>query len=158
MSIRSGFILIIFACLFTSCGPDYLYQQDYDIPANEWTYTDQLNFSFEIDDTYSIYNLWLEVEHSTDYSFQNLYTKVQTQFPSGEKLEEPLSIELADKLGRWYGDCSSNTCTLLVPIQRGAFFEEPGNYQITIEQFMRQDPIRGIRRVGFLVEKTEATR
>lgn len=158
MNIRPICVLLITSLLLTACGPNYLYEQDYDIPGGEWTYADPLEFNFEIDDTYSIYNLWLEIEHGTEYNFQNLYTKIHTQFPSGEALEESLSLELADKLGRWYGDCNSNTCTLMIPVQKGAFFDQPGQYQITLEQFMRQDPTRGIRRIGFIVERTEATR
>lgn len=158
MNIRHISLFFFPVFLFAACGPAYLYNEDYDIPGGEWTYGDQLEFSFDIEDTTQIYNLWLEIEHSTDYKYQNLYTRVHTSFPSGESLQEPLSLELSDKLGRWYGDCGSSDCTLRVPIQQGAFFNEAGTYQITLEQYMRQDPVRGIRNIGFLVEKTDRIR
>ncbi|MCB0631119.1 MAG: gliding motility lipoprotein GldH [Lewinella sp.] len=158
MTIRLILLLFFGTLIFSACGPDYLYEHDYEIPGGEWTYADRLEFPFEIDDTSRIYNLWLEIGFNTDYKYQNLYTRVHTRFPSGETLEEPLSIELADKLGRWYGDCNNSYCTLRVPIQQGAFFNQPGAYQITLEQFMRQDPVRGIRNIGFQVERTEITR
>lgn len=149
----AGMFLVLIAC-----GPDYLYKKDYPIDGGSWSYDQALEFSFDIEDTLRIYNLWLEVEHSTDYSYQNLYTRINTYFPSGQELQEPLSLELSDKIGRWYGDCSSSACTLLVPIQQGAFFNQQGTYRITLEQFMRQDPIKGIRNIGFRLEKTEQSR
>ena len=124
----------------------------------EWSYADSLDFSFRIDDTLQLYDLWLEVEHAVDYPYQNLYTRIHTRFPSGQRLSEPLSLELADKVGRWYGDCSRNSCTLRIPIQQGAFFDQPGNYHITVEQYMRQDPVQGVRHVGFFVEITGRSR
>ncbi|PHN04021.1 gliding motility lipoprotein GldH [Flavilitoribacter nigricans] len=150
--------LLLLSCVLWGCGSDYLYERSYPIDSSNWTYADSLQFSFEIEDTLQVYNLWLEVEHSVDYDFQNLYTRIHTRFPSGQQLAEPLSLELADNVGRWFGDCNSKTCTLKIPIQEGAFFNQAGTYNITLEQFMRRDPIEGIRTIGFMVEKTDQTR
>lgn len=150
--------LFILSILLVACGSDYLYERSYSIDGGDWTYANNLEFTFDIDDTLSIYNLWLEVDHSTDFGFQNLYTRIHTRFPSGEELSEPLSLELADKVGRWYGDCSSSDCTLKIPIQQGAFFDQTGTYHITVEQFMREDPIRGVNEISFMVEQTGQTR
>jgi hypothetical protein len=43
-------------------------------------------------------------------------------------------------------------------LQANAFFKQPGAYTITLEQFMRRDPVAGIRKVGLSVEKTPAKR
>jgi gliding motility-associated lipoprotein GldH len=150
--------LIVFSLLLYSCGSGSFYEKTYSLDSGNWTYADSLDFSFQIADTTGIYNLWLEVEHSTAYPYQNLYTKIHTLFPSGQQLHEPLSLELADKVGRWYGDCNSRSCTLRIPIQQGAFFDQAGDYKITLEQFMRQDPISGVQRIGFIVEATGQTR
>lgn len=151
-------LLVLLSIFLSGCGSDYMYEKTYPINSSNWAYADSLDFSFDIEDTLSIYNLWLEVEHSVDYDYQNLYTRIHTGFPSGQKLAEPLSLELADKVGRWYGDCNSRTCILKIPIQEGAFFNQLGTYDIMLEQFMRKDPIEGIRTIGFLVEQTDQTR
>lgn len=151
---RNLFLLSFFSVLLSACGPDYLYDETYDLEEQGWTYADTLNFQFTIDDTLALYNLYLQVEHSTDYSYQNLYTRIHTQFPSGERITQVLSLELADKAGAWQGDCRGEKCLFLAPIQPNAFFNKPGTYVITLEQYMRQSPVMGLKSIGFKLEET----
>ena len=134
-------LLSFLSFLLSACGPDYLYEETSDLEEAGWTYTDTLNFQFTIDDTPALYNLYLEVEHTTDYSYQNLYTQIHTQFPSGQRMSQVVSLELADKAGVW-------------PIQANAFFNEPGTYVITLEQYMRRSPVTGLTSIGFMLEET----
>lgn len=147
-------LFLCFTFFLFSCGPGYDFEKKYAFDAENWAQRDTLNFSFPITDTLAIYNLYLEVEHSTAYGYQNLYTKVHTAFPSGERIGELLSLELADKAGTWLGDCGRETCVLRIPIQEGAYFSQAGQYAITVEQYMRVNPTAGIRSIGFLLEDT----
>lgn len=149
---------IIALTFFTACGSEYVFEKEYPIANQAWAYADTLDFQFDIVDTTIVYNIFLEVEHSTSYSKQNLYTQIYTKFPTGERLKEQLSLELANKMGKWNGNCSSDWCTVRIPIQEGAFFNQAGNYTITVEQFMRVNPIEGIKSVGLLLEDTENRR
>jgi gliding motility-associated lipoprotein GldH len=151
-------ILALIMVSFFSCGEDYDYEKQYVIDDTSWKYGDTLNYNFEIQDTTNIYNLYLEVEHSSSYSYQNLYTKIYTKFPTGERIEEVLSLELSDKAGNWMGDCRNDDCRLLIPIQQNAFFNAPGAYEITLEQYMRKNPMPGIHKLGFKLEKTAHSR
>ena len=150
--------LFLAGIMLQSCGKDYAYQKEYEISGMAWDYVDTLNFNFEIEDTLILYNLYLQVEHIQDYAYQNLYTKISTKFPKGELLAEVLSLELADKMGNWEGQCSGGVCKLTIPIQENAYFNENGEYQITIEQFMRKSPLVGIRKIGFVLEKTSKSK
>lgn len=157
---KATFVLpiICFVLIIASCGNNYEYEQKYTVENNAWSYQDTLNFNFNIIDTNRIYNLYLEVEHESSYAFQNLYTQIHTKFPGGERLDETLSLELASKAGSWLGDCSGSTCKLLIPIQENAYFNAAGDYEITLEQYMRENPINGIISVSFYLEKTKNTR
>ena len=148
--------VLFFAALlfFASCMAGYDYEKRYEIQNGNWEQGDTLDFTFSIKDTLSIFNLYLEVEHSTSYNFQNLYTRIYTQFPSGERINELLSLELADKAGVWLGKCNSESCILKIPIQEGAYFNQSGQFTVTVEQYMRTDPVEGIQSIGFLVEDT----
>lgn len=146
--------LFLIGIMLQSCGNEYAYQREYEIQEMAWAYTDTLNFNFAIEDTLTLYNLYLQIEHTQDYAYQNLYAKISTKFPEGELLEEVLSLELADKTGNWEGQCSGGVCKLTIPIQENAYFNKNGEYQITIEQFMRKSPLAGIRKIGFSLEKT----
>ena len=146
-------ILLVFAII--SCdNKNYISNQSHKIEEGAWLYKDQLTYDFDIQDTTKVYNLYLEIDHSTEYTYQNLYLKLHTLFPNGKKMEQQVSFELADKYGQWYGDCGSNACTLLVDLQKGTYFNAIGKHTIRIEQFMRKSPIEGIEQLALKVEDT----
>ena len=147
------FLVLIVSFLF-SCGKSYLFEQTYEIEKGEWNYENTLDYTFEITDTTKIYNLLLEVGHSVDYAYQNCYFKIYTQFPSGEKTAQLLSIDLADGIGRWQGDCGSKSCTVLLDIQKQAFFNGLGLHTITLEQYMRKNLLKGIESLAIKLEDT----
>lgn len=137
-----------------ACEADYFYSQRFEISKHQWSYQDTLNFPVNISDTSKIYNIYLTIEHSVNYSNQNLYILIYTQFPSGQRIRERVSLNMANKAGQWYGDCNSESCKLQVPIQEGAFFSAPGNYVFTFEQHMRLNPVSGIYAMALQIEDT----
>ena len=62
---RLVFLSVVLLPVLSACGPDYVYEKNYAIEEAAWAYTDTLQFQFEVEDTNTIYNLWLEVDHST---------------------------------------------------------------------------------------------
>ena len=84
--------------LILSCGPNYIFDESKEIEGGEWAYVDTLNFEVDIKDTLEIYNLYLDIEHSTDFSKQNIYIQIYTHFPSGQRIKERVAIDFADKL------------------------------------------------------------
>lgn len=146
--------LLILPFLFTACGPNYIFDQEFKISEEGWTYADTLNFAVEITDTTSIYNLYLDINHSTEYARQNIYMMIHTQFPSGQRIKERLSVDLANRAGQWYGKCDSESCDLRLNIQEGAFFNALGPHKITIEQYMRIDPLLGVNSIALRIEDT----
>lgn len=147
-------LLLGASALLASCGPAFQFDESRELGEEQWAYADTLDFSFSIEDTTAIYNLYIELEHSTAYAYQNLYTQVYTRFPGGEQIRELLSLELAEKGGLWLGDCGKGYCTLRIPIQEGAYFNKAGNYTITLQQYMRVDPVSGVRSLRFMLEDT----
>ncbi|MFT5167172.1 MAG: gliding motility-associated lipoprotein GldH [Saprospiraceae bacterium] len=140
------------------CGPDYILEETYEIKGSEWTYADTASFEVNILDSLRIYNLYIDVEHATDFSSQNMYVMIHTTFPSGERLSEKVSLEMANKAGVWYGDCNSEWCHFSVAIQQGAYFNAIGKHTFMIEQFMRVDPLQGIKNISFKIEDTRESR
>lgn len=152
-------VLITMSLLsFSSCGPNYIFDTRKEISEAGWAYADPVSFSFNIKDTAKIYNLWLEVGHTPSYANQNLYTRIQTVFPDGNKLSEVVSLELADKSGQWLGTCSGQTCALKVPLQMGTYFNQLGEYTLEMEQYMRKDSLKEVRNFRFMVEDTGTKR
>ena len=147
-----GLIAII---AFTSCGPNYIFDEEKLITDSNWTYGDSLVYKFNISDTTKVYNLNLELDHSTAYRYQNLYVQITTLFPSKKRNEQTLSLELANKYGAWLGDCDSENCSLLVPLQQQIYFQETGEYDFVVKQFMRESPVSGIQKFALKIEETD---
>lgn len=154
----SIFLYLLFLTLTLGCGPDFVIEERHKISPEGWSYADTVGFNFDIRDTNRVFNLFLEVDHQQAFSFQNLYVKVHTIFPSGRRSEQVLSLELADKMGLWQGRCDSENCTLRIPIQEEIFFNEPGKYALSLEQFMRESPLPGLNSFTLLVEDTGTVR
>jgi len=137
-------LLILSQLIIVSCGENYVFEKTYSLEKGAWKYDKTLDYAFEVTDTTKIYNLLLEVSHSIDYSYQNCYLKIYTEFPSGKKTDYLLSVDLADGIGRWQGKCSGASCTTLFDIAKQTTFKESGKHIITLEQYMRKNPLKGI--------------
>ncbi|MBL7830666.1 MAG: gliding motility lipoprotein GldH [Saprospiraceae bacterium] len=149
------FIFISFLVLFISgCGQEFIYKEYKNIDASGWKYEAPLEFAFEIKDTSSVYNLFLEVNHVDTFPSENAYVKVYTTFPDKHTTEQQLSLELAAKNGVWNGKCASGECTIIIGLQQNVVFAQAGLYKVRFEQFGRTSPLIGLSKIGFLVENT----
>jgi len=117
-----------------------------------WDYAEVIDFKVGAVDTTRLFNIYLDVDHTIDYSYQNLYTKIQTVYPSGEVEEDVVSLELADKSGAWLGRCGNKDCTLRVPLLTNIYFRQEGEHHIRFEQFMRVNPLVGIQALSLSLE------
>ncbi len=106
-------------------------------------------------DTLQPYLMNIRIEHSATYSFQNLYIRLLTTFPSGKKISSITSLELANPDGSWAGKCGGKMCEITLPLQRGFTFPEIGEYKLTIEPYMRVDTIEGLKRMTVTCRKRE---
>ena len=147
-------IFCVLLLLLSSCGPDIIYEKDYELPETGWSYADTLNFEVSIQDTLGVYNLFLDLTHSREYPFENMYVRIHTTFPSGRRITQQVSLELAGEAGIWKGDCGSEFCQIAIPIQTNAYFDQPGTYEFTLEQYMRRNPLPGVQSIAFRVEDT----
>jgi len=143
---RAAVLLIPFALALAACGgPAVLNEASWKWKDGNWIHGDVRSMTFDVQDTTVTYRLDLDVTHTTDYGYQNLYVRTVTNYPSGKAVTSVTSLELAEKDGTWAGDCSGKTCSLRLPLQAHFTFPEPGHYTWSIEPYMRTDTVRGIR-------------
>lgn len=137
-------VLMITLLGFTACQNDTIFEQVVKPEAETWLYHTPAEFDFSIQDTSIRYDFLLDIKHSEDYPFQNLYTKIKTSFPDATTQEDVVSLELADKLGLWEGKCRAGYCFLTIALQEGARFALLGDYSLDFEQFTRTDSLPGV--------------
>lgn len=143
-------LVVLSSMLFSisACGPSPYYAEYEHLPSYGWTYADSLAFSFEIRDTAELYTLFLHLEHSPEFPYSNFYVRIHTRYPNGEELMQPVSLELADKTGLWFGRCGRKRCSLSIPLQSKVRFDQKGRYDLVIEQYSRRDTLPGIFALG----------
>lgn len=149
---------LMFAVLLTACGPDYYFEENKPIEGSRWAYSDTLDFRFTVTDTLETYNIYLDFEYADTFPNQNIYLKLYTRFPDGKRLGKQKSFDLFDAQGKSLGECSGTTCRLHTVLQERAFFNKPGEYVITLEQYTRSNPLPGIKAVGLALEATGVKR
>lgn len=144
-------LLLFFAIFLFSCNGDVAFQERVNISNKIWTYDAPLSFSFEIKDTSYTYDILLDIEHTREFGYQNLYTGLHTVMVDGDTIFQQLSIDLADDLGQWLGTCKGNECSQQVLIRKSTSFPAPGLYKMIIEQKSRVAQLEGIKSVGLTI-------
>ena len=140
--------------LLHSCSSDY-YSYENEVRNEVWSYDDIYTFPFEIEDTLTAFDLSIDVEHSTSFTNSNLYVKISTIFPNREKRTDVVSFNLANNFGIWEGDCNSKYCTAEILLQKSIVFDQPGKYQLDIEQYSREEKITGIKSMKLKLNKVK---
>jgi gliding motility-associated lipoprotein GldH len=143
---------------FTACDPNKIYDKNVDIEKYTWDINNKLNYEVDITDTNQIYRISVNVRHTNFFQFNNMWLMVYTTFPDGKTLSKRVELPLADKDGKWHGDCLGDICDLNVTIQEKAFFNQKGKHQFVFEQIMRNkdlnvDQLPGIMAMGLRLDK-----
>ena len=149
-----GLFLLLMITLF-SCNGHVVFQDRVDMDNQMWRYDNPLSFDFDIQDTTTIYDIYLDVEHSRSFGYQNLYTGISTMTPNGDTTFQRISIDLTDKMGQWLGTCKGNECSNRYIISSNQKFNSSGNYIMTFEQYSRKETLEGIKSLALTIAISE---
>ena len=142
------------------CADGVVFQQDVEVPQGKWDRAWKPTFSFDVTDTLAPHDVFLDVRHTGDYPFSNLYTFVKLDGPGGMSATDTVECTLADPTGRWYGKglgfISSDRFQAHVLYKLRNRFPRSGRYSFTLEQAMRTEKLEGIIDVGVSVERSKA--
>ena len=155
--------LLALAAAFTlsACDPNRVYEENIDLksPTGDpyvWDVQQRPSFTFAIADTAARYDVYFNVRNAADYGFYNLYLKHTLTGPDGRVVGQPLlhqMIVLDPKSGEPLGSGSGDIYDHQFLALRKVHFARPGNYKVTLEQYMRQNQLPGIMSVGISVLK-----
>ena len=155
-SIVPAVIFLFFSLIFIRCADDktFVLNESKEFEGQVWKQSDSLSYQVDITDTTKRYNLGMTLHHNADYTYQNIYIMIHTTFPDWKRFSKQVNIDIADKSGKWYSDCSGDDCMVEIDIQREAIFNQAGKYVFTIEQFTRDVQLENIESLGFYIENT----
>lgn len=150
--------LLVFcvAFIFYSCDSNRIYEENFSVENNVWNSEDVKTFSFEITDTMSPLDLFVNIRTTPDYGYSNLYVFLYSEYPNGYSDKDTLEFILAEQDGKWLGESSGTVIENQILISRGGRFPYSGKYTFKIQHAMREKDLPEIIDVGFRVAFMEA--
>ena len=123
---------------------------------HEWPASVKPDIAFEITDTVSLYNIYIVLRHTDAYHFNNIYVQATVKEPGDAKGRTgDYDLQLATNGKGWIGTAMDDIYDARLLIQPKTRFMKSGIYHFTLEQRMREDPLKNILSVGLRVEKTQ---
>ena len=150
-------ILVAFLC---ACDSAKVFEQNIAFEKYIWSVENQPKFQAEITDTLCEMNIIVNIRHSANYPFSNLWIFVYTNRPDGAQDIDTLECVLAAKDGRWLGSGLGDIWDIQIPLKTQVF-SSPGDYFFQIEQAMRYgdkariEHLPEIMNIGLRIEKKE---
>ena len=136
------FLLItVCSCCLVACNSIGVFEKNTAFKKQEWAATNKPSFTFNIKDTLSAYNIYLVLRHTDAYGFNNIWMKVYRKGPDTSYIQQ-VDLRLASNAQGWLGTGMDDIWEHRISITEGATrFRKSGDYEFTLEQVMRQDPL-----------------
>jgi len=155
---RAAGLIMGVGLLLAGCADHVVHSSDVPVPNGAWERSFTPTFEFDITDTVNTHNLFIDIRHTGDYPFSDLYLFVDVHGPGGRHLRDTVECLLADPTGRWYGKgtgfiFANRAVDAKVLYKTGNRFPSAGHYVIRLEQAMRTERLEGVMDVGVSVER-----
>ncbi len=151
--ILSSFLSLL---IMSSCTTDLVISENTAIAGGSWKKSDTIGFDFEISDSLSGFDFFINIRHGITYPYQNIYFFVNTEFPNGNLTSDTIECVLADVRGKWYGTGLGDIKENKLLISQNLQFPVTGTYRISFVQAMREDELVGLSDIGIQISKTSA--
>jgi len=152
---KSQIFLILLALI--ACDSNRIFEKNSSINQNVWSLSQAPTFQYHNTDSITNANLFLNVRHTSQYPFSNLWTFVYTTSPKGHTTIDTVECLLAQKDGKWLGSGLGDIWDLQTKI--GTIdLKEIGLYEFKVEQAMRHgslakiEHLPGVMEVGLRIE------
>ena len=144
--------IFVSACNWTTG----VFEKNLEFHDHEWPSSVKPDISFDITDTVSTYNIYVVIRHTDAYHFNNMYVRITVKEPgitSGKTGDYDLQLATNNK--GWIGTAMDDIYDARLLIQPKTRFMKAGTYHISLEQLMREDPLKNVLSAGLRVERTE---
>ncbi len=150
--------LVIFSLVFVSCDSKRVFDEYKSVP-NKWHKDSIVSFNLTPPDSTNAYNLFVNLRNTNAYKYNNLFLIVEMVFPHGKTIKDTLEYRMADPTGKLLGTGVTDTKENKLWYKEGVVFQEAGEYQVNIQQAMREngkvngvEELEGVTDVGFRIE------
>lgn len=137
-------ILISSVLLLCACDSRTIYSHYESVPIMGWHQDSVLEYRFDVSDTTSTYQILVNIRHTENYGYQNMWL-----FVEGDTIE----FYLADERGRWLGNGKNGYIEMPVLYEENYRFDESGEHVVRVQHAMRDSLLRGVSDVGVMVRR-----
>ena len=153
---KNFLFIALISVFFISCGKIDLYEKQAQIPEQQWFYNYVPEFTFHIEDTSSLYNVYIVLRHTDLYNYNNIWLNIGSKTPGDSMHFQKINLILASDAKGWEGRGTSDIFEVRKNISPGPVsFKRSGDYTFSIAQIMRENPLRYILNVGIRLEKVK---
>lgn len=153
------FIVEAFLLTLSSCKQIDLFERSVTVPGHKWDNSFKPSFTFTIKDTASAYKLFVVLRHNDKYNYNNIYVNIITRQPGQDSTQKArYDLTLANNEKGWLASGMDDIYEHRIPLtptDQEFRFRKPGDYTFTIEQIMRENPLKNVLNVGLRIEKIE---
>ena len=149
------YLSVVYCLLSTGCDSNRVFEDNTDLPDFVWDVKNKVSFDVNIEDTTSLYNLYVNVRNASHYPYANLFIFTTITFPNGKTRNDTVECVLADANGQWKGEGMGDIWDNQIPWMPKVKFPLPGKYNFQYEHAMRLPQLPFIMDVGLRVEKAE---
>lgn len=134
------------------CTTVDLYEKTVPLPGQEWKSSYKPSFTFDIRDTTALYQVFFVFRHTDRYKFTNIFIDLGIKAPGADSVvHNREDVSLADNEG-WKGSGMDDIYDHRWPLGPPQPFRA-GTYTFTLQQIMREDPLKYVLDAGIRLEK-----
>lgn len=138
--------------LLQSCNSGLVYEKYFEIEGKGWKYIEPITFEVEVDDISKTYDLYVNVRHTNDYPYSNLWMMMYSYPPDGEATQNRMELRLAYPDGKWIGNGLGANITHEIRVKHKFAFPMKGTYVFTLQHDMREQIVPALSHVGIRIE------
>lgn len=163
--------LFILAVVFSVAGcsrGQVLADQYMLIPDRSWELSYQPEMTVHVKEQKGPYKVFVNLRHTDQYRYSNIFLLIhqKQELPAmptdsiltgsfgtaPEKVSKRVELTLAEPDGRWTGSHSGNLYTNQQLVWQDYFFPDTGVFVLSLEQNMRENPLKHVVAAGFRIE------
>ncbi len=159
MQSKIGWFFVVLCIGLSACDSNRVFDEYQSVP-NSWHKDSLIEFNITPPDSINKYNLFVNLRHTSDYKYSNLFLIVEMSFPNGKTIKDTLEYTMATPSGEFLGTGFTDVKENKLWYKEGVVFSEGGDYKVNIQHAMRAngnvkgiENLEGITDIGFRIEQ-----
>ena len=120
-----------------ACDANRMFDSYNSVDDKQWNINEKITFPFEVKDTLTRNNLFINIRNNNDYTFSNLFLITELTFPNGKKIVDTLEYEMADVTGKFLGKGFTEMKESKLFYKEHVVFPMSGNYKMSVSHAMQ---------------------